>query len=128
LLYQGSLMLWHELERLESGVSIVRALMGLAEIAAGQHDVRRAGRLLGAADRLTPPSGVYHDDWCERVARTRETLDAAATALFDAAWREGQTTTLEQAIEDALQPGARSAGTAAKPEAEHSLGGATVRP
>jgi predicted ATPase len=126
LMYQGSLMLWRELQRLESGVSIVRGLMGLAELAAVQHDVRRAGWLLGAADHLTPSSGVYRDDWRERVARIRETLDAAAMVLFDTAWREGQTATLEQAIENALQPGAPSAGTPAKPETEHSL--ATVSP
>jgi predicted ATPase len=112
LLYQGSLMHWHELQRLESGVSIVRALMGLGEIAAVQHDVRRAGWLLGAADHLTPSSGVYRDDWRGRVARTRETLDAAETAVFDAAWREGQRATLEQTIEDALQPGAPNAQAA----------------
>jgi predicted ATPase len=128
LMYQGSLMLWQELQRLEGGVSIVRALMGLAEIAASQHDVRRAGWLLGAADHLTPSSGMYRDDWRERVAHTRETLDAAATALFDAAWREGQTATLEQTIDGALQLGAPSAVTAAKPEAERTLGGATVGP
>jgi hypothetical protein len=126
LMYQASLMLWRELQRPESGVSIVRALMGLAELAAVQDNVGRAGWLLGAADHLTPSSGVYRDDWRERVARTRETLDAAATAIFDAARREAQTATLEQAIEVALQPGAPSAGMAAKPETERSLG--TVSP
>jgi hypothetical protein len=82
--------------------------------------VRRAGWLLGAAAHLTPSSGVYRDDCRECVEGTRETLDPAAMAIFDAAWGEGQTATQEQAIEVALQPGTDSAGTAAKPETERS--------
>src|SRR5262252_7528257 len=102
-LYQGSLVLWREIQGVESGFSIVRGLMGLAEIAAIQGRGERSGWLFGAADHLTPSSGSYRDALNERVAQTRKQLDAATTATFEAAWAEGQAATLEQAIDKALQ-------------------------
>lgn len=103
LLYQGSLLLWREIQRIEGGFSIVRGLMGLAEIAAIQRDVERAGWLFGAADRLTPSEGSYRDTLNARTARTRQQLDGPTTAAFDAAWTAGRTSTLEQAIDRALR-------------------------
>jgi hypothetical protein len=103
LLYQGSLSLWREIQRLESGMFIIRELIGLAEIAAIQGEGERSGWLFGAADHLTLSSGFHRDALNERLARTREPLDAATKAAFDAAWEEGQRATLEQAIERALQ-------------------------
>ena len=102
-LYQGSLVLWREIQGVESGFSIVRGLMGLAEIAAIQGRGERSGWLFGAADHLTPSSSFYRDALNERVAQTRKQLDAATTATFEAAWAEGQAATLEQAIDKALQ-------------------------
>jgi predicted ATPase len=103
VLYQGSLLLWQDVQRIELGFSVVRALAGIAEIAAAQHDAQHAGRLLGAADRLAPPTGKYREAFGERVARTLSALAADEIAAFDAAWREGQTATLEQTSEVALQ-------------------------
>jgi predicted ATPase len=103
LLYQGSLSLWREIQRLDSGMFIIRELIGLAEIAAIQGEGERSGWLFGAADHLTLSSGFHRDALNERLAQTREQLDAATTAAFDAARAEGQRATLEQAIERALQ-------------------------
>src|SRR5262249_10296864 len=72
VLYQGSLVLWREIQGLESGFSIVRGLVGLAEIAAIQGQEERSGWLFGAADHLTPSSGFYRDALNERVAQTRK--------------------------------------------------------
>jgi predicted ATPase len=106
LLYQGSLVLWREIQRLESGFSIVRGLIGLAEIAGIQGHAQRCGWLLGAANHLTPSSGSYRDALNERVAQTRKRLDVATVDTFNVAWTEGQAATLEQAIDEALKEAA----------------------
>ena len=111
VLYQGSLVLWRDLQHLESGFSIVKGLIGIAEIAGIQHEVERAGWLFGAADRLAAPSGIYRNVFNDRATRARETLDPTAVAEFDAAWRDGHTATVEQSIEVALQPATRTALT-----------------
>lgn len=103
MLYQGSLRLWQDLQRVENGRGILRGLVGLAEIAAIQGQRERSGWLFGAADHLTPSSGSYRDALNERVAQVRGHLEAATTATFEAALAQGQTATLEQAIEQALQ-------------------------
>jgi hypothetical protein len=103
MLYQGSLSLWRDLQRVENGAGVIRGLVGLAEIAAIQGEAERSGWLLGAADRLAPVSGSYRDALNSQVARVRGRLDAATTALFEAAWAEGQTAPLERAIQRALQ-------------------------
>ncbi|MFL5664761.1 MAG: hypothetical protein ACJ8BW_25960, partial [Ktedonobacteraceae bacterium] len=102
-LYQGGLRLWQDLQRVENGMGIIRGLVGLAEIAAIQGQAARAGWLFGAADHLTPSSGFDRDALNKRVAQVRGQLDAATTAPFEAAWAQGQTATLEQAIQKALQ-------------------------
>jgi tetratricopeptide (TPR) repeat protein len=103
ILYQASLVHWREIQRLESGFSIVRGLMGLAELAAIQGHGQRSGWLFGAADHLTPSSGSYREALNERVARSHKQLDAATAATFKAGWTEGLAATLEQAIDRALQ-------------------------
>jgi predicted ATPase len=103
LLYQGSLILWREIERIEGGFTIVRGLMGLAEIAAIQRDAERAGWLFGAADRLTPSDGSYRDTLNERAAQIRQQLVGPTTAAFEASWTAGRTSTVEQAVDTALR-------------------------
>jgi predicted ATPase len=103
LLYQGSLLLWREIQRFESGFGIVLSLVGMAEIAAIQGKIERCGWLFGAADRLTPSSGSYRDTLNEHLVVIRRKLDTANAATFEAAWAEGQAATLEQAIDEALQ-------------------------
>jgi predicted ATPase len=100
VLYRESLSLWQELQRVEQGIGIVRALAGLAEVAAAQGQAGRAGRLFGAAERLLAPSSMFHDEMNSRVAEARANLDAAT---FEAGWAAGQAMTQEQAIAEALQ-------------------------
>jgi hypothetical protein len=102
MLYQGALHLWQDLQRVEKGVAIIRALAGLAEIAAIRGQGARSGWLFGAADRLAPSAGFDRDALNEQVAQVRGHLDAATMAPFEAAWAEGTTATLEQAIQTAL--------------------------
>src|SRR2546430_16210710 len=54
VLYRESLSLWRNLQPVEQGIGIVKALAGLAEVAAAQGRAERAGRLFGAADSLLP--------------------------------------------------------------------------
>ncbi len=99
-LYRESLSLWRDLQRVEQGIGIVKALAGLAEVAAAQGQAERAGRLFGAAERLLAPSSMFHDEMNSRVAEARANLDAAT---FEAGWAAGQAMTQEQAIAEALQ-------------------------
>ena len=99
-LYQQGLNLWQELQRVDNGLGIVKALAGLAEVAAAQGQVERAGRLFGVADRLLPAANTYRDDVNRRVAEARANLNAAT---FEAGWAAGQAMTQEQAVTDALQ-------------------------
>jgi hypothetical protein len=91
MLYQGSLRLWQDTQRVENGRGIL------------QGQIERSGWLFGAADHLAPSSGFSRDDLNERVAQVRGHLDAASTATFEAAWAQGQSATLEQAVQQALQ-------------------------
>jgi hypothetical protein len=102
LLYQGSLSFWRDIQRVENGMGIIRGLVGLAEIAAIQGETEHSGWLFGALDHLTPSSGFYRDNLNERLAQTREQLDGATVAIFEAGRAEGQKATLEQAIQKAL--------------------------
>ncbi|HKV02653.1 MAG TPA: tetratricopeptide repeat protein, partial [Ktedonobacteraceae bacterium] len=98
--YREGLSLWRDLQRVEQGIGIVKALAGLAEVAAAQGQAERAGRLFGAADRLLPSASVYREDVNGRVAAARARLDAEK---FEAGWSAGQAMTQEQAISFALQ-------------------------
>jgi predicted ATPase len=99
-LYQQGLHLWQDLQGVDNGLGIVKALAGLAEVAAAQGQGERAGRLFGAASRLLPAASNYRYDVNRRVAEARANLDAAA---FEAGWAAGQAMTQEQAVTDALQ-------------------------
>jgi tetratricopeptide (TPR) repeat protein len=99
-LYQQGLHLWQDLQRVDNGLGIVKALAGLAEVAAAQGQAERAGRLFGAADHLLPAESLYRDDLNRRVAEARAHLDATA---FTTGWTAGQAMTDEQAVTDALQ-------------------------
>ena len=99
-LYQQGLNLWQDLQRVDNGLGIVRALAGLAEVAAAQGQAERAGRLFRVADRLLPAANTYRDDGNRRRAEAREHLDAAT---LEAGWAAGQAMTVEQAVTDALQ-------------------------
>jgi len=100
VLYRESLSLWRNLQRVEQGIGIVKALAGLAEVAAAQGQAERAGRLFGVADSLLPSGSVYREDVNKRVAGARANLDAVT---FEAGWSAGQAMTQEQAITEALQ-------------------------
>lgn len=100
VLYRESLSLWRNLQRAEQGIGIVKALAGLAEVAAAQGQAERAGRLLGAADSLLPSDSVYREDVNRHVAEARANLDAVT---FEAGWSAGKAMTQEQAITEALQ-------------------------
>ena len=100
VLYREGLSLWRNLQRVEQGIGIVRALAGLAEVAAAQGQAERAGRLFGAADSLFPSDSVYREDVNRHVAEARAHLNAAT---FEAGWATGQAMTQEQAVADALQ-------------------------
>jgi predicted ATPase len=108
MLYQGGLRLWQDLQRVENGMGIIIGLVGLAEIAAIGGQIERSGWLFGAVDHLTPSSGFSREALNERVAQVRGQLDAGTTATFEAAWAQGQTATLEQAVQQALQESASS--------------------
>ena len=98
--YREGLRLWQEMRAVGQELSIVKGLAGLAEIAAGQGQAQRAGRLFGAAAILLPPNSSYRDDLNSRSAAARARLDSAT---FEAGWRAGQAMTVEQAITEALQ-------------------------
>ena len=100
VLYREGLSLWRNLQRVEQGIGIVKALAGLAEVAAAQGQAERAGRLLGAAESLLPSDSVYRKEVNRHVAEARAHLDAVT---FEAGWSAGQAMTQEQAITEALQ-------------------------
>jgi predicted ATPase len=100
VLYKQGLSLWQDLQRVQQGIGIVKALAGLAEVAAAQGQAERAGRLFGAADSLLPSGSVYREDLNRRIAAARANLDVAT---FEAGWAAGQAMTQEQAITEALQ-------------------------
>jgi predicted ATPase len=100
MLYKQGLNLWQDLQRVDNGLGIIKALAGMAEVAAAQGQAERAGRLFGAADRLLPAASHYRDDLNRRVAEARSHLDAGT---FTTGWTAGQTMTQEQAVTQALQ-------------------------
>jgi hypothetical protein len=100
MLYKQGLKLWQDLQRVDNGLGIVKALAGMAKVAAAQGQAERAGRLFGAADRLLPSTSSYRDDLNSRVAEARAHLDAGT---FTTGWTAGQAMTQEQAVTEALQ-------------------------
>ena len=102
VLYRLGLSLWRDMQQGGQGIGILKALAGLAEVAAAQGKAERAGRLFGAAAHLLPSDSLERQDVNGRVAASRVKLDAAT---FEAGLRAGQAMIQEQAITDALQDG-----------------------
>ncbi len=91
-------------------------MTGLAKVAGLQGFAQRAARLWGAAEGLrevmgTPLSSPELAEYERDVAATSTQIDEA---LWQAAWQEGRTMSLEQAIDYALEAGSAGslAGTA----------------
>lgn len=106
-LLEESLALWQALG--EKG-NIAECLEGLAGVAAGQGQADRTARLGGAAEALrdtvgVPLSPADRARYEQHLAAARAHSDAAT---FAAAWVEGRTYTLEQAIAYAINRGDRS--------------------
>ena len=99
-LYREVLSLWQDMQGVDTGLGIVKGLVGLAEVAAVQGQAERAGRLFGAAARLLPASNSYREEVNRQSAAAGATLDAAT---FEAGWAAGQAMTEQQAITEALQ-------------------------
>jgi predicted ATPase/DNA-binding CsgD family transcriptional regulator len=107
-------------------------LEGLAAVACAEGQRGRASRLLGASDALREtlgyrPLAAEQADHDRCVAAVRAGLGETA---FAAAWAEGRTMTLEQAIDDALAaeaPAAIGAKAAATPSAKTNAGPLTPR-
>lgn len=102
---------------------ITECLEGLARVASAQAEYEQAARLFGAAEASFEVLGGQLPFWFDqsdhdrRAASTRAGLGKAA---FGAAWSEGRTMTLEQALEYALHsthatpPKAKEKGTVKK--------------
>ena len=99
-LYREVLGLSEELQRLEQGIGIAKALAGLAEVMAAQGSAEPAGRLLGAAARLLPRDSSYQAEVDRHISVARAQLDPVA---FEAGWSVGQTMTEKEAISFAVQ-------------------------
>jgi hypothetical protein len=97
VLLRKSLSLFQELS---DRAGIADCLNGLAGVLAGKGDVRRAVRLLGAADALRTATGVPlppsdRTDRERTVGAIRLLIDDRA---FAAAYHEGQTEALETTV------------------------------
>ncbi len=104
-LFIESLRLWNSTEDQENTIGIQWSLIGLAEVATARGQAERAGRLLGAAETLSPrlfntfdEMGALNLD--QEIAQVRTRLDLAT---FEVGRATGQNMTKEQAISDALQ-------------------------
>jgi non-specific serine/threonine protein kinase len=101
--------------------NIAWGLEGLAAIAATRGDADRAARLLGAADALIERMGASHEEFLDRSRQALLTARGLlGEATFDAAWANGRTL----GIEDAL---ALARGVRAKTAIEKSAAGLTAR-
>jgi predicted ATPase len=91
---------------------IAYGLEGMVATSASQGDLERAGRLLGAAERLREQSGLYnapsfsfHQQWVGQI------LQGGGAALFEQARAAGRTLSARAAAEEALQLPAPLGGT-----------------
>jgi predicted ATPase/uncharacterized protein HemY len=108
--YADSLTIWWEL-RHRLGIAI--ALEGLACLAIAQQQAERAARLFGSAEKLREEAGrpippADRTNYDHGVAAVRAALDAAT---FTAAWNEGRTMTLENAVTASLEMSAGTEGS-----------------
>ena len=74
VLYRLGLSLWQDMQQEGQGIGIVKALAGLAEVAAAQGKAERAGRLFGAAAHLLPSDSLERQDVNGRVPADRKQL------------------------------------------------------
>jgi hypothetical protein len=86
-------------------LGIAHSLEGLAQVAAAEEEPERAVTLWAAAKHLrermgTPTDPSREDLYTSLIPRTREQI---GDDLFDAAWQQGETMKLEEAIAYALQ-------------------------
>ncbi len=118
-LYDETLTLWLESD---DGRGIAGTLAGIAGVANRRGRSERAARLLGAAWGVAESLGVRylaHHVHAERVlATTRSQLDDEA---FDAAWEQGQTLSIEQAVAEARRLLAASTSGPVPPAASPRL-------
>src|SRR5262249_31901918 len=101
-LYEESLGLFRELG--DKG-GIANALQAFAALSAAQGQEKRVATVWGAVERLREEIGAplppnEREDYDRQVSSARLALGEEA---FAAAWAEGRTMTLEQAIELALK-------------------------
>jgi predicted ATPase/DNA-binding XRE family transcriptional regulator len=85
-------------------VDIPMAVIGMAGIAGAEGQLERAAYLLGAAQVLSERFGAYRGLTSELVQEQIRTAISAQidTARFEAAWTAGGQSTLEQAVEEAV--------------------------
>jgi hypothetical protein len=100
-LFTESLILYRELE---NKGSIATALAGLAGVVGARGQAERAATLFGAVEALVETTGTSFEvtdrvEYERNVATTCVQLDEE---IFAAAWAEGRTMTIEQAITYAL--------------------------
>ena len=100
ILYKQGLRMWQDSQDAEPWIGIVKALCGIADVAAAQGQAERAGRLLAVVDRLLPTDDKNREMINRRISAAREKLDATR---FKAGWAEGRLMTEEQGIAEALQ-------------------------
>jgi hypothetical protein len=100
--YQESLLLRRQIGH---QIALAQSLEDLAVLAGREQQARRAIRLLGAAEAFcetlgAQPPVAMREEYERAVAEGRATLGEAA---FTAAWAEGRSTSLDQAVEYALE-------------------------
>jgi predicted ATPase len=94
------------------------AIAGFAALAAAQGEWKRTARLLGAAEALGAHLAIKEPEeqvFYERLAAARATQ---AVAAFNAAWAEGQTMMLDEAVAYALEGDAATAASVGYPSSE----------
>ena len=101
---QESLIIRRELGNKARIAACLEGLAGVGVIGGAPTNPRKAARLLGIAERLrdavgAPVPPLERPFYDHIVATTRRSLD---TATFAAAWAEGQSMPLEEAIAYAL--------------------------
>ncbi len=108
-LFVESLRLWNSVGDQDSAIGVRLSLIGLAKLATAQGQAERSGRLLGAANSLSPSPGNFFSvtsrvdmdmDIAQNVAQAHTHLDKGA---FEVGWSAGQAMTQKQAISCALQ-------------------------
>jgi hypothetical protein len=101
-LFQESLQLSAEQENLQGIVNCLGALAGLAAMI-GQP--ARSARLFSAAEKMRDAVGVKmgsndRQEYEDHMTLLRNQMENSA---FDAAWLDGQSLTIEQAVEEATK-------------------------